>query len=319
MTKTNQTYDRMKEEITNLKQQITWLDDSFLLESDVDAKKIYGYLKNKPSASEFVYQKYQNLRPVITEVCDPKNPLYLPKVREALKDVIDLQSRKEDIRALEEKFRYLRSESDSPQSELDQKKSEYDLLEQRIMEIEHRAEEIDRQMGNLTDPEILSMVKEFYSEFIALSQSVLDVKDPGRISEVILQVRSLSRDQVQSLKLLSEKAVNNLQVISNEDMISEIKLSEKREKLKDEIQTERKNAENELNAFMSHNPKRLIPKAIENISLSIRHFQRGDVDMSGLKWFNAGGQSQVLSPLNEALELLNHLQDQVENRKRREK
>lgn len=317
MSKTNQTYDRMKQEIANLKQQITWLDDSFLLESDVDVRKIYGYLKNKPSASEFIYQKYQKLRPVIAEVCDPKNPLYLPKVREALRDVIDLQSKKEDIRVLEEKVRFLRSENDSLQSELDVKKSEYDSLEKHIRETEQRADEIDRQMGNLKDPEILSMVKEFYSEFIALSQSVLGLKDPGRISEVMLNVRTLSRDQVQTLKLFAEKAVNNLQLISNEDMLSETKLSEKREKLKDEIQTERKNAENELNAFMSHNPKRLIPKAIENISLSIRHFQRADVDMSGLKWFNTGGQSQVLSPLNEALELLNHLQDQVENRKRR--
>lgn len=47
--------------------------------------------------------------------------------------------------------------------------------------------------------------------------------------------------------------------------------------------------------------------------------EKVDVDMSGMKWFNEIGQNQVRNPLNEALDLMNRLQDQVENRKRREK
>ena len=74
-----------------------------------------------------------------------------------------------------------------------------------------------------------------------------------------------------------------------------------------------------MNSFMAYNPRKLIPKIVDNIKLSIRHFQKADMDMSGLKWFNSVGQGQVLSPLNEALGLLNHMQDQVEAIKRREK
>jgi len=102
-------------------------------------------------------------------------------------------------------------------------------------------------------------------------------------------------------------------------MISEIKLSEKREKLKQEIQKEKDNAENEMNGFMVHNPKRVIDKVIDNIYLSLKLFDRADVDIGGMKWFNEIGQNQVRNPLNEALDLLNHLQDQVENRKMRGK
>lgn len=315
MTKTNQTYDKMKQEITNLKQQITWLDDAFLLESDVDVKRIYGYLKVKPSASEFVYQKYQKLRPVITELCDHKNPLYLPKVRESLKDIVDVESKKEDIRAMEDRIRFLRDERLSLQSGVDKKAQEYDELIQYISESEKKAEDIDRQMGNLTDPEILSMIKGFYSEFLTFAQSVLDVRDPEKITEILIHVRSLNKDQVQTLQLLTEKAGNNLQVISNEDMLSTIHLSEIREKLKQEIQAEKDNAQNEMNGFMLYNPKRVIDKAINSIYLSMKLFDRADVDVSGLKWFNEIGQNQVRNPLNEALDLLNHLQDQVENRK----
>ena len=70
---------------------------------------------------------------------------------------------------------------------------------------------------------------------------------------------------------------------------------------------------------MAYNPKKLVPKIVDNISLSIRHFQKANMDMSGLKWFNSVGQSQVLQPLNDALDLLNHLQDQVQNKERRSK
>jgi hypothetical protein len=98
-------------------------------------------------------------------------------------------------------------------------------------------------------------------------------------------------------------------------MLSTIHLSEIREKLKQEIQAEKDNAQNEMNGFMLYNPKRVIDKAINSIYLSMKLFDRADVDVSGLKWFNEIGQNQVRNPLNEALDLLNHLQDQVENRK----
>ena len=56
-----------------------------------------------------------------------------------------------------------------------------------------------------------------------------------------------------------------------------------------------------MNSFMAYNPRKLIPKIVDDISLSIRHFQKADIDMSGLKWFNSVGQNQVLNPLSEAL------------------
>ena len=316
MPNTNETYNKMKQELSDLKGQMSWLDESFLLDPEVDVRKIYGYLKGKPSAAPFVYEKYKDLRQIIIEISNPKNPLYLPKVREELKEVIDIESKKDDIKALDERLTALRNEKLKIEEEISEKAGQYDELDQRIKDAERRAEEIDRQMGNLTDPEILSMVKGFYNDFIAFSKSVTS---SGDITQLSLKVRTINSDQIQTLNLLTEKANNNLQVISNEDLMSEIKLSEKRSKLKEEIEKERENALHEMNGFMAYNPKKLIPKIVDDISLSLRHFQKADIDMSGLKWFNKIGQNQVLSPLNEALGLLSHLQDQVEAIKRREK
>ena len=316
MPNTNETYNRMKEELSDLKAQMSWLDESFLLDPEVDAKKIYGYLKGKPSAAPFIYEKYTDLRKIITEISNPKNPLYLPKVRESLREVIDLESKKDDIKALDERLTALRNEKLKIEEEIHEKAGQYDELDQRIMEAEKRAEEMDRQMGNLTDPEILSMVKGFYSEFMAFSKSVLS---SGDMTQLSLKIRTINTDQVQTLNLLTEKANNNIQVISNEDLVSEIKLSEKRSKLKEQIEAEKEATQREMNSFMAHNPRKLIPKVADDINLSMRHFQRGDTDMAGLKWFNPIGQNQVLNPLNEALGLLSHLQDQVENKRNRMK
>ena len=316
MPNTNESYNRMKQELSDLKAQMSWLDDSFLLDTEVDAKKIYGYLKSNPSAAPFIYEKFKDLRQILIEISNPKNPLYLPKVREELNGIIDLESKKDDIKAIEEKLTALRNEKLKIEEEIHEKANQYDELDQRIIEAEKRSEEIDRQMGNLSDPELLSMVKNFHNEFIAFSKSALS---SGDITQLTLKVRTINTDQLQTLSLLTEKANNNLKVISNEDMISEIKLSEKRSKLKEEIEKERENALNQMNSFMSYNPRKLLPKIVDDINLSIRHFQKADIDMSGLKWFNSVGQNQVLNPLNEALGLLNHMQDQVETIKRREK
>ena len=316
MPNTNESYNRMKQELSDLKAQMSWLDDSFLLDSEVDAKKIYGYLKSNPSAASFVYEKYKDLRQILVEISNPRNPLHLPKVTEALKEVIDLESKKDDVKALEEKVKALRNEKLKIEEEISEKADKYDELDQKISDAERRAEEIDRQMGNLTDPEFLSMVKGFYNDFIAFSKSVTS---SGDITQLSLNVRTINSDKLQTLNLLTEKANKNLQVISNEDLVSEIKLSEKRSKLKEQIEAEKEAAQREMNSFMSHNPRKLIPKVVDDIGLSIRHFQKADIDMSGLKWFNGVGQGQVLNPLNEALGLLDHMQDQIDAIKRREK
>ena len=75
MPNTNESYNRMKQELSDLKAEMSWLDNSFLLEAEVDVKKIYGYLKSNPSAAPFIYEKYKGLRQIITEISNPKNPL----------------------------------------------------------------------------------------------------------------------------------------------------------------------------------------------------------------------------------------------------
>ena len=306
----------MKQELSDLKAEMSWLDNSFLLEAEVDVKKIYGYLKSNPSAAPFIYEKYKDLRQILIEISNPKNPLYLPKVRESLREVIDLESKKDDIKALEEKLKALRNEKLKIEEEIHEKANQYDELDQRIMNAERRAEEIDRQMGNLTDPEILSMVKGFYSEFMAFSKSVLS---SGDMTQLSLKIRTINTDQIQTLNLLTEKANSNLQVISNEDLISAIKLSEKRLKLREEIEKERENALHEMNGFMSHNPKKLLPKILDDMANAMKKIENAEDDGAGGMYLNKFTSGFIRGNLQEGMRYLNNLMDQVENKERRSK
>ena len=80
MVKEETYYQKLKQENQDLKSEMSWLDESFLLDPDVDIKTIYGYLKNNPSASKFIYKKYANARESLKEICDRDNPLFLPDV-----------------------------------------------------------------------------------------------------------------------------------------------------------------------------------------------------------------------------------------------
>ena len=79
------------------------------------------------------------------------------------------------------------------------------------------------------------------------------------------------------------------------------------------------NALNSLKAIEATNARKVIPKIMDNINNAIVHFQKANVDFKGLKWFNKIGQSLVISPLVEALDLLSRMQGQVESKERRMK
>ena len=91
-----------------------------------------------------------------------------------------------------------------------------------------------------------------------------------------------------------------------------------KEQLK-KAQAEKEATLNEINAFMAYNPGKLIPEVIDNISHSLDKNAEADDDGNDGKWINRTMARFISGTLGEALYLLNHLQDQVEAKKRRDK
>ena len=116
-------YSKVKAENEVLKERVAWLDnDSFLLDSNADIRNAYIYMKKNPASARFIYQKYKPLQPIIKEICDPENPLYLDGVKTALDGIVDLESDKENVEQLKaEKIQkpFFRSFTESPYSPID--------------------------------------------------------------------------------------------------------------------------------------------------------------------------------------------------------
>ena len=129
----------------------------------------------------------------------------------------------------------------------------------------------------------------------------------------------LGSSELSHMQLLNKNIKDMLEKIHSTDFLSTENLDKYHQEMMEKIKQEKENALHQMDAFMVHNPVKVLAKITDNIGLSVRHFQKADVDMAGLKFFNAVGQNQVLNPLNEALGLLNHVQNQIEAIKRREK
>ena len=316
MVKEETYYQKLKQENQDLKSEMSWLDESFLLDSDVDIRTIYGYLRTKPEASKFIYKKYPKARESLKEICDRDNPLCLPDVLESLSEVIRIDAYKEDAEQVKKELFRLMGERSKLQEEIDKQEKEYDEISERVESLQRRSEELDRQIGNITDPEILIQVKSLCKDVNAFSQSVFK---SGDINELTLKIRKLTTDQVQTLNLLGEKANNTLKTISDEDTLSELKLSEKRQKLKEEIEKEKDNALKEMNAFMAHNPRKLLNKILNDIDVSVRKIEGAPDDVSGGFYLNKLTGGMVVGNLDESMKYINHLLDQMENKERRDR
>ena len=314
-------YSKVKAENAELKEKVAWLDnDSFLLDQNADVKQVYYYLKKNPGSAKFIYRKYRPLQSVIKELCDPENPLYLDGVKTALDGIVEMENDKETAETLKSEINKENHEIELLKQEIEQAKGEYDAIYENLEQIKKESDEYNTKRSNIRTDAGLELIQknttnvvEFLTDILAKWKAYF--KEHGGAT-LGMQV---DNSDFNHMELLNRNLKDMLERIHSTDFLSIESLDAYHKELLEQVKQEKENALNEMNSFMSYNPRKLIPKIVDNIGLSIRHFQKADVDMSGLKFFNPIGQNQVLNPLNEALNLLDHLNDQIENKERRSK
>ena len=314
-------YSKVKAENEALKERVAWLDnDSFLLDSNADIRNAYIYMKKNPASARFIYQKYKPLQPIIKEICDPENPLYLDGVKTALDGIVDLESDKENVEQLKAEIAKENHEIQLLRQEIEQAKGEYDTTYENLERIKKEEQEFNKKKANIKTDMGLEMIEKNGSDIGEFFTAILDkwkahFKEHGGATLGM----QLDNSELSHMDLLNQNLKQMMEKIHSDDFLSTENLDAYHRELLEKEKVERQNALNSMNSIMSYNPRKLIPKIADNISLSIRHFEKGDTDMAGLKWFNPMGQNQVLYPLNESLKLLDHLSDQVQNVQRRSK
>ena len=299
---------------------MAWLEnDSFLLDSEVDKRQVYYYLKKNPESAKFIYRKYGGLQPIIRELCDPEDPLYLDEVRKALEGIVTIEDSKENLEKLKAEIDKEQKEIQLLQDELDELKAEYDTKQESVEAIKREYKETMKQRTNIRTDAGLEIIEKNAKDVMEFLTAILEKWDSYFKEHPTSLGMLLDKADFNHMELLGRNLRDMMEQMHSEDFLSTENLDKYHQELMEKIKQEKENALNEMSAFMAYNPKKLIPKIVDNINLSIRYFQKADTDMAGLKWFNSVGQGQVLSSLNEALGLLNHMTDQVQNKGRRMK
>jgi hypothetical protein len=298
---------------------------NFLLKSDIDPETTYNYLRTNPHASKFIYKKYEKLRPIISEICDPDNPLYLEEVKNELSGIVEVKNeenkldklKEEQNKVLEQTAKY-KDEEYKLKSEIKELEAQWEEWDSKLEEVNKRREQLDKEVGNLEEPEVLKKIKSFNDSFTALIKSIFsnNIK-PENTNNLLRHEITLTSDQNNTLKLLSEQAEEIKKLIEKEDMLSEFKLSEKRQALKEQIEKEKENAKKEMGAFMIHNPEKMLSKIKDHINLSLDRIKGVREDStSGFRSYSSHEFGTITSELDDAILKIDILSGQVENKSR---
>ena len=316
---TNGTYNKMKEELEGLRARLDWLDNSFLLDNEIDKRKAYGYIRENPTGVRFVYKKYPNLRPVLRELCDPENPLYLSSVADQLKDLITITDGKEDIEALNRERSNLRNQLNDLKRELGEKTKELDSLEAKVPELQKQIDDMQRIIANLSQEETMTRIKSFYESVGTFIDSVLESQKRQPISESLNSVR-LDLNQLNVLRMLQKTAKADLDFILNRDLLSEENLDAKRKEIKEKMEKEMAEGETAMLAFREHNPSKTLNKILKSIETAKEQLDSaGDFSPESGWFYNLHTIPNIQRILDFPKDLLENLILQVERVNKEEK
>ena len=312
VTDTNATYNRMKQELEELRAKLDWLDNSFLLDNEIDKKKAYGFIKENPSGVRFVYKKYPNLRPILKEICDPENPLYLQSVADQLKDLIELTDAKEDFEALNRERSNLRNQLNDLRKELGEKNKELDSLEAQVPELQKKLDDMQKLVGNLTQEETITRIKSFYESVSRFIEAAFEQQKKQPISESFNSLR-LDMNQINLLRVLQKSIKDDLDYIENRDLLSEENLDAKRKEIKEKMEKEMAEGETAMLAFSEHNPLKTLNKALKGIDTAKEQLETaGDFSPESGWYYHIHSIPNVQRILDIPKDLLTNLISQVE-------
>jgi hypothetical protein len=303
----------MKQELEELRAKLDWLDNSFLLDNEIDKKKAYGFIKENPSGVRFVYKKYPNLRPVLKEICDPENPLYLQSVADQLKDLVEFFDLKSEVDLIKSQHSEVMGRLNEARTELAEKNTEIDSLESQIPVVTKNLEDLQRIMANLSTEEAKKRIKEFYESVDRFITGVFESQKKQPITESFNSVR-LDMNQINLLRMLQKTAKSDTDFIENSDLISEEMLDAKRKEIKAQMEKEMQEGETAMLAFTEHNPLKTLNKSVSKIEEAQEQLANSGEFSRESGWFyNIHTIPNIQAILDIPKELLNNLVQQVNN------
>ena len=306
-------YQELKAQNEQMRLKLSVLENErFLLRRDVDIENLYMYLKKNHKAAQFIYQKYANVREVLKEICNPRNPLYIEAVANELKDLVELSDLKEDFEALHRERSNLRNQLNDLKKELDGRNKELDSLEAKVPELTKQIDDMHKVFGNLSQEETISRIKSFYESVGTFASGVLESRKKESISESFNSAR-LDLNQLNILRMLQMTAKADLDFILNQDLLSEENLDAKRKEIKEKMEKEMAEGETSMLAFTEHNPLKTLGKTLKAIETAKQQLEvAGDFSPETGWYYNLHTIPNIQRILDIPKDLLENLILQVD-------
>ena len=307
-------YQELKAQNEEMRSKLSVLEsEGFLLEPHVNVQNLYMYLKKNPKSAQFIYEKYSEVRAVLKELCNPRNPLYIEAVANELKDLITITDVKEDIESLNRERSNLRNQLNDLKKEASEKNKEVDSLEAQVPELTKSLEDLQRIIANLSTLEAKTKIKEFYESVDKFIEAAFEQQKKQPISESFNSLR-LDINQINLLKMLQKTAKSDMDFIENSDLISEEMLDAKRKEIKEKMEKEMTEGETAMLAFSEHDPRKTLGKALKAIGTAKEQLEvAGDFSPETGWYYQLHTIPNVQRILDIPKDLLENLIQQVNN------
>ena len=307
-------YQELKQQNEEMRSKLSVLEsEGFLLEPHVNVQNLYMYLKRNPKSAQFIYEKYSEVRAVLKELCNPRNPLYIEAVANELKDLITITDVKEDIESLNRERSNLRNQLNDLKKEASEKNRELDTLESQVPELTKQIDDMHKVFGNLSQEETITRIKSFYESVGTFVDSVLESQKRQPISESFNSAR-LDLNQLNVLRMLQKTGKADLDFILNEDLLSEANLDKKRKEIKEKMEKEMAEGETAMLAFSEHNPLKTLNKALKGIDSAKEQLEvAGDFSPESGWYYHIHSIPNIQRILDIPKDLLENLIQQVNN------
>ena len=313
-------YSRVKQENAELKEKVGWLDnDSFLLDQDVDVRQAYIYMKKNPDSAKFIFRKYKALQPIIKELCDSENPLYLDGVKTALDGIVELESDKENAETLKAEIANENHEIQLLKQEIEQAKTEYDTTYENLERIKKESDEYNKQRSNIRTDAGLELIQKNSSDVVEFFTAILGKWDSYFKEHPTSLGMLLDKGEFNHMELLGRNLKDMVEEIHSDVFLSIENLDAYHRDLMQKVRLEKENSLTEINSFMAYNPKKLLPKILDDMANAMKKIESADDDGAGGMYLNKFTAGFVKGNLLEGMKYTNYLMDQVESKERRSK
>ena len=238
---TNSTYKKYKAENSELRARIEDIENKvnkfdvditgqkepdFLFSDEATNREVYEYMKVHPPTAEYIFREYPDNRDFIEQICNPKHPLFLHEVSEAMKSLFTYIEADRSVEELEQQQKRLTANIENlkkKESRLEEsvktksgalkaEEDEYYALKEKVSEMMDKLFKISHSEGFIHLEKLLESIKPVVEYFEGPEFDHTTWLLAGKPKGIVLRDEK-EREKVKSMRLDVRYHANGISAI----------------------------------------------------------------------------------------------------------